>query len=82
MVVISNSIHLAADTRRVITCPFVPGQIPDSTMAMVVPVQQPEGVVLPELAHWLPAFALGEPIGNIGAPALRETATLVTALIS
>lgn len=82
MVVLSNSIHLAADTGRVITCPYIPGTIPDSTMAMIVPVRQPEGVVLPELVQWLPATALDEPIGNVGPPALRETAALVTALVS
>jgi mRNA-degrading endonuclease toxin of MazEF toxin-antitoxin module len=82
VVVLSNSIHLAADTGRVITCPYIPGQIPDTAMAMVVPVQQPEGVVLPELVQWLPTAALDEPIGNIGTQALRETVTLMTALVS
>ncbi|HEX2211898.1 MAG TPA: toxin, partial [Mycobacterium sp.] len=33
--VLSNAFHLAADTGRVITCPFVPGQLPGDTMAMV-----------------------------------------------
>ena len=80
--VLSNSIHLAAETGRVITCPYSPGQIPDTTMAMVVPVQHPEGVVLPELVQWLPTSALDEPIGNIGAAALDATTILVTALIS
>ena len=82
VVVLSNSIHLAANTGRVITCPFIPGQIPEAAVSMVVPVQQPEGVVLPELVQWLPAAAVDEPIGNIGAPALRDTTTLVAALIS
>ena len=31
---------------------------------------------------WLPSAALDEPIGTIGAAALRETAAIVTALIS
>jgi mRNA-degrading endonuclease toxin of MazEF toxin-antitoxin module len=82
VVVLSNAIHLAADTGRVITCPFIPGQIPDATMAMVVSVKQPEGAVLPELVQWLPTVALDEPIGNVGAAALRETTTLLTALVS
>lgn len=41
--VLSNSIHLAANTGRVITCPFIPGQIPDDAMAMVVAISQPDG---------------------------------------
>jgi hypothetical protein len=45
-------------------------------------VKQPEGAVLPELVQWLPTVALDEPIGNIGAAALRETTTLLTALVS
>lgn len=80
--VLSNAIHLAADTGRVITCPFIPGPLPDEAMAMVVAVEQPEGTLLPELVHWLPITALDEPIGAIGAAALRQTAALVTALIS
>ena len=31
--VVSNAIHLAADTGRVITCPFIPGRLPDDAMA-------------------------------------------------
>ncbi len=42
VVVLSNSIHLAADTGRVITCPFfIPGEIPDAAMALVVRVEHP-----------------------------------------
>ncbi len=40
-------------------------------MAMVVPVAQPEGVVLPELGQWLPVAAIDAPIGNIGTDALH-----------
>ncbi len=82
VVVLSNAIHLAADTGRVITCAYIPGQIPDDAMAMVVSVKQPDGAVLPELVQWLPTASLDEPIGNVGAAALQETTTLVTALIS
>lgn len=82
VVVLSNTFHLAADTGRVITCPFIPGQLPGDAMAMVVAVEQPEGAVLPELVQWLPLVALDEPIDTIGAAALRETAAIVTALIS
>lgn len=82
VVVLSNAIHLAASTGRVVTCPYIPGQIPNEAMAMVASVKQPDGVVLPELVQWLPTAALGEPIGNVGAAALQETTTLVTALIS
>jgi hypothetical protein len=66
----------------VITCPFVPGGLPDDLMAMVVAVGQPEGTLLPELVQWLPSSALDEPIGTVGADALRETAAMVTALIA
>jgi mRNA-degrading endonuclease toxin of MazEF toxin-antitoxin module len=80
--VLSNSIHLAANTGRVIACPFIPGRIADDAMAMVVPISQPEGTVLPELVQWLPSSALGEPIGTVGAAALVEAASIVAALIS
>lgn len=82
VVVLSNSIHLAADTGRVITCPYIPGQIPDTAMALVVRVEQPEGVTLPELVQWLPTAALDQPIGNVGVTALRATTTLMTALVT
>jgi hypothetical protein len=62
--VLSNSIHLAASTGRVITCPFIPGRIPGDAMAVVVAISQPEGTLLPELVQWLPTSALGEPIGT------------------
>lgn len=80
--VLSNSIHLAANTGRVITCPFIPGQIPDGAMAMVVAINQPEGTLLPELVQWLATSALGEPIGTTGPAALTEATSIVTALIS
>ena len=82
VVVLSNAIHIAAATGRVITCPFIPGEIPSGTMAMIVTVQQPKGVLLPELVQWLPVAALDEPIGNIGGAVLGDTTTIVTALIS
>lgn len=80
--VLSNSIHLAANTGRVITCPFIPGRIPDDAMAMVVAIRQPEGTLLPELVQWLPSSALGEPIGAVGADALGEATSIVAALMS
>lgn len=82
VVVLSNSIHLSAATGRVITCPFIPGEIPSDTMAMVVSVKQPQGVVLPELVQWFPVAALDEPIGNIGGAALGDATAIVTALVS
>jgi hypothetical protein len=82
VVVLSNAIHLNANTGRVIACPYIPGEIPGGIMAMVVSVKQPEGALLPELVQWLPTAALDEPIGNVGAAALRETTALVAALIS
>ena len=80
--VLSNSIHLAANTGRVVTCPFIPGQIPDDAMAMVVATSRPDGTLLPELVQWLPTSALGEPIGTTGPAALTEATSIVTALIS
>jgi mRNA-degrading endonuclease toxin of MazEF toxin-antitoxin module len=80
--VLSNSIHLAANTGRVITCPFIAGHIPDDAIAMVVAISRPEGTLLPELVQWLPASALGEPIGTTGPAALTEATSIVTALIS
>lgn len=80
--VLSNSIHLGADTGRVITCPFIPGRLPGEAISMVVAVPKPEGALLPELVQWIPSAALDEPIGTIGAAALRETTAIVTALIS
>jgi hypothetical protein len=82
VVVLSNSIHLAANTGRVITCPFIPGRIPDDAIAMVVPISEPEGTLLPELVQWLPSSALGEPVGVVGAVALSQAASIVAALIS
>ncbi len=82
VVVLSNPIHLAADTGRLVVCPFIPGSIPDATMAMVVPVRQPDGVVLPELVQWLPTAALDEPIGNVGVARLGAARAIVSALIS
>ncbi|HNM85648.1 MAG: toxin [Mycobacterium sp.] len=82
VVVLSNSTHIAADTGRLITCPYIPGLVPEEAMAMVVAVRRPDGVVLPELVQWLPSAALDTPIGNIGAPALHEAVTLMTALCS
>lgn len=80
--VLSNAIHLAADTGRVVTCPFIPGSIPESTMALVVPVSRPHGVVLPELVQWLPSAALDEPIGNVGLERLTEARAIVSVLIA
>ncbi|OBB94616.1 hypothetical protein [Mycolicibacterium peregrinum] len=82
VIVLSNPIHLAAETGRVITCPYIPGEIPNATMAMVVPVRDPNGVALPELVQWLPTAALDQPVGNIGPTALHATTTMVAALIS
>lgn len=80
--VLSNSIHLAADTGRVITRPFIPGRIPDDAVAMVVAIRQPEGTLLPELVQWLPSSALGEPIGAVGVDALGEATSIVSAPMS
>lgn len=82
VVVLSNTIHLAAATGRVITCPFIPGEIPSEAMSLIVSAQQPRGAALPELVHWLPLAALDDAIGNIGTAALAEATDTVGALIS
>jgi hypothetical protein len=35
---LSNKAHIRADAGRVITCPFIPGALPDGVMALVVAV--------------------------------------------
>ena len=82
VVVLSNAFHLAADTGRLITCPFIPGRLPGDAMPMVVAIDKPEGTLLPELVQWLPSSSLEEPIGTISAAALRDTTSIVAALIS
>ena len=37
---------------------------------------QLDGTLLPELVQWLPRAALDEPIGSIGATALRLTSAI------
>lgn len=63
----SNSIHLAANTGRVIIC-----HIADEAMAMVVAICGPKARYWPELVQWLATSALGEPIGTTGSAALTE----------
>ena len=82
VVVVSNAVHLSAATGRVIVCPFIPGEVPADAMALVVAGVKPAGVVLPELVQWVPASALGSPIGNIGASSLREAAAIIAALVA
>jgi hypothetical protein len=81
VVVLSNSMHLQAQTGRVICCPFVPGPVPDDAMPLVVTVAEPRGTLLPELVQWLPLSALGDPSGNVGPLALSQTSAIVAALI-
>ncbi|MDG4789390.1 hypothetical protein O7626_26280 [Micromonospora sp. WMMD1102] len=82
VVVLSNSMHLQAQTGRVICCPYVPGAPTEDAMPLVVAVTEPSGTLLPELVQWLPVSALGEPLGNVGPAALGQTSAIVTALIS
>ncbi|WP_293003363.1 toxin [Mycobacterium sp.] len=82
VVVLSNAIHLAAGTGRLVVCPFIPGELPSETMSLVVSTQDPEGATLPELVHWLPLAALDDAIANIGTTALAEASATVAALIS
>ena len=49
-------------------------------MALVVAVDQPGGVLLPELVQWLPSSALDTPIGNVGIESLQEATSMVTTL--
>lgn len=79
--ILSNDIHLAAGTGRVITCPFIPGQLPDDAIALSVDIERPKGLLLPELIHWLPTSALDEPIGHAGGRQLRTVADMVAAMI-
>jgi hypothetical protein len=82
VVVLSNSMHLQAQTGRAICCPFVPGALTEDAMPLVVAVTEPSGTLLPELVQWLPLSALGDPLGNVGPQALSQTSAIVTALIS
>ncbi|OBB32897.1 toxin [Mycolicibacterium peregrinum] len=82
VVVLSNAIHVSAHTGRVITCPFIPGQVPKGAMAMAVAVNQPIGTLLPELVQWLPVSAFDEPVGSVSAEELREATAIVNALIA
>lgn len=81
VVVLSNDMHLRADTGRVITCPFIPGELPDGAMALVVPVGRPQGVLLPELVQWLPFSALDDAVGNVGREALDRATLIVGSLL-
>lgn len=78
--VLSNDIHLAADTGRLISCPFIPGRA--DTMPLVVAVDRPAGSLLPELVQWLPTSALGEPIGRLSSAELGQAVGIVNALIA
>jgi mRNA-degrading endonuclease toxin of MazEF toxin-antitoxin module len=83
VVVLSNSIHLQAHTGRVVTCPYIPGQVADTDMPLVVGSQnEPRGTLLAELVQWLPVTALADPVGNVGEDALRRTSAIISALIS
>lgn len=82
VVVLSNSMHLQAQTGRVICCPYLPGKLAEDSMPLVVAVADPPGTLLPELVQWLPLSALGDPLGNVGPLALSQTSAIVTALIS
>ena len=79
--VLSNEAHVRARTGRLITCPFIPGTLPAGAMALVVPVDRPQGVLLPELVQWLPASALDDPIGNVGSAALLHAATIIDSIL-
>lgn len=79
--VLSSEAHIQAETGRLITCPFIPGDLSEGAMALVVAIGQPRGVLLPELVQWLPSSALDEPIGNIGMESLHEATTIVAALL-
>ncbi len=79
--VLSGEAHIQAGTGRLITCPFIPGRLGLDAMALVVAVEQPSGVLLPELVQWLPSSALDEPIGNVGMASLHEATAIIAALL-
>ncbi len=79
--VLSGDAHIQAGTGRLITCPFIPGDLGTDAMALVVAVDQPRGVLLPELVQWLPSSALDAPIGNIGPASLDEATAIIGALV-
>ena len=79
--VLSGEAHIQAGTGRLITCPFIPGRLGLGAMALVVAIEQPDGVLLPELVQWLPSSAFDEPIGNIGMAALHEATSIIAALL-
>jgi len=75
--VLSGEAHIQAGTGRLITCPFIPGDLGEGAMALIVAVDQPSGVLLPELVQWLPSSALDAPIGNVGIASLQEATSMV-----
>jgi mRNA-degrading endonuclease toxin of MazEF toxin-antitoxin module len=79
--IVSNWTHIQAETGRVLACPFIAGDLRDDS-AFIVQIPSPEGIVLPELVHWLPASALGRYLGTADAAKVAEAARLVTALIT
>ena len=79
--VLSGDAHVRAGTGRLITCPFIPGDLAEDAMALVVAVEMPRGVLLPELVQWLPSAALDEPIGNVGVASLHEATAIIAALL-
>ena len=80
VMVVSNWAHIQAETGRVLACPFIAGHMHDDS-AFIVRIPAPEGIVLPELVHWLPTSALGRYLGTAEAAKVSETARLVSALI-
>ena len=69
---------------EVIACPLYSGQrFPNAVLAFRRSDRRTTRRRGAELVQWLPMAALDEPIGNIGANALRDTASLaVTALVT
>jgi mRNA-degrading endonuclease toxin of MazEF toxin-antitoxin module len=81
VMIVSNWAHIQAETGRVLACPFIAGDLRDDS-AFIVQIPVPEGIVLPELVHWLPTSALGKYLGTAEAAKVAETARLVNALIT
>lgn len=82
VVVLSSPLHLEAGTERIIACPFIFGDLDDGAIPLAVPSEQPPGVLLPELVHWLPRAALGEAVATVGDTVVRRAVGVVTALMS
>jgi hypothetical protein len=75
--VLSNKMHIDAGTGRVLVCPFVAGRPPIDDLVGIVMCDDLDGVLLPELTHWLPMSALS----GTGQRAPRENVAQAVRLV-